>query len=163
MVRSPVAEMFAVASLAASVGVCSRYALAPDLQVSVLYANKSSHVGTGQPGTAIITWLTPGTATQVQPLAVPCPPNGNCQFTWYRPGFRTDTVYPHESTCVHFTAPSDKVAAEFTETWGGTSGVSVAGNPNITWHTESAWGFDGTNVLPVGDSLDLGRGVMPGC
>jgi len=41
--------------------------------------------------------------------------------------------------------------------------VSVAGNPNITWHTESAWGFDGTSVLPVGDSLDLGRGVMPGC
>jgi hypothetical protein len=163
-VRPLVGRMFAVASLAATVAVCSRYALAPDLQLSVLYANKSSHIGTGAPGTAIITWLTPETVTQSQRLVTPCPSNENCQFTWYRPGFRTDTVRPYESTCVHFSLPSEKVAAEFTETWSdGVSGFSVAGNPDITWHTQSAWGFDGNTVMPAGSAAEFGQGTIQGC
>jgi hypothetical protein len=163
-VRSPIGRIFVVASLVATVAVCARSALATDLQLSVLYSNESSHIGTGQPSTAVIAWLTPETVTESQRLETPCPSNANCQFTWYRPGFRTDTVYPNERTCVHFTVPSDRVAAEFTETWsGGISGFSVAGNPDITWHTESTWGVDGNSVLPAGTAAEFGQGTIQGC
>jgi hypothetical protein len=118
--RSPIGRMVAVASLAATVAVCARSAAAPDLQLSVLYSNKSSHVGTGQPGTAIITWLTPETATQPELLPTPCPSSGNCQFT----------VYPSEHACVHFTVPSGRFAAEFTETLARRGrGILCSGQP----------------------------------
>jgi hypothetical protein len=147
--------------LTVSLIACSSSPVAPDpsgLKMSVLYSNKSSNVCgyaspdtncTPEPGTAVITWLSPGTVSQVNP--------GNTRdgvLNLYGPGFRTDKVLPGESTCAHFTAPSDSVVEEMTETFIGATGVQGPGTP-ITWHSDSTWVFNGETLAPVG--------VIAGC
>jgi len=128
------------------------------LNVSVLYSNRST-----SPGTAVITWLTPATATTVEMYAIPCEKAAvSCAFAWYGPGFRTDTVYPNAETCVHFVAPAGTVATEMRMTWPGvTEGV-----PAGPWSSDTAWGFDGRVLQPAG-TMDTTGGkpgtVIRGC
>ncbi len=144
-----------VAALAAMVS-CSNVAGDPH-RLSVLYSNRSS-----PSGTAVITWLTPATATTVEMVYPPCPSQVDCSYAWYGPGFRADTVYPNQQTCVHFVAPSAQVAVEARITWQGSREDVPAGHPTATWSSASAWGFDGTAILPAGSSYDGGK-VMQGC
>jgi len=133
------------------------------LAVSVLYSNRSA-----SPGTAVITWLTPATATKVQMYVFPCEKSAvSCGYAWYSPGFRTDTVYPNAESCVHFVAPAQAIAVEMWIMWAGglTEGVP-AGHPTVAWASDSAWGFDGQVVQPAGttDSTDGNPGtVIRGC
>lgn len=160
--------------------------------MSVLYSNQSSDVHTswservggvlythetnGEPGTAVITWLSPGTANTVDSrLIIP-----GCGGHWwpcafYRPGFRTDTVQPYQQTCVHFVAPSGQVAFEFSLSVATGGGVlappRTVPSGGIAWSSDSSWGFDGKAIKPAGtvdSSFDnVGkvwvRRVMQGC
>lgn len=131
-------------SLVAALSACPR-----GHRISVLYANRTN-------GTAVITWLSPGTA---RPHWIPTPGH---PIAMYEPGFRTDTVHPGEHKCKSFFAPSDSVAPEFTVTGPHGMELSGPGRP-IKWRTESSWGFDGVSFSPAGDSLPFGRRVMRGC
>jgi hypothetical protein len=168
--------------------------------MSVLYSNQSSdlhtgwservggvlytHESHGEPGTAVITWLSPGTVHPGQ-WGLPVPGcllltvqhHGRDACPFYGPGFRTDTVQPYQRTCVHFVAPSAQVAVEFRitrapELGGGGSIKFVRTLPNgaVAWSSDSSWGFDGNRLEPVGtvdSSSDNGkvwvRRVMQGC
>jgi len=158
--RHPVLShlIFAV-TLATSVVACSKDSLAPK-QISVFYANQSTHINTGAPGTMIVTWLTPGTARVQHTNATP-----GGAFTWYDPGFRTDTVLPNQMTCEHFLAPDDRIAVEFKTSYpGGVTGygwASRSGEP-ITWHSESSWGSTGDGAGPAGSSDVFGE-IVQGC
>jgi hypothetical protein len=128
-------------------------------QVSVLYSNLSTHINTGAPGTAIVTWLSPGTVGEQQHQGAPGG-GGN----WYGPGFRTDTVLPNQVTCEQFEAPDDRIAVEYRISYpGGVTGIGWASGSSetITWHLESSWGFAGDRVGPAG-SDGFGE-VLQGC
>lgn len=129
-----------------------------DPQISVFYANVRSHEGNEAPGTAIVTWLSPGTVGEVDSTGWP---SGGL-VVGYLPGFHSDTVHPGEQSCVRFDAPSDSIAVEMTETFAdGTTKIGTAGYPNIVWSTATAWGFNGDQILPAGDGGYYG--VSPGC
>jgi hypothetical protein len=105
------------------------------LTVSVFYSNRST-----SPGTAVVTWLTPATATNVQMYVIPCEKNAvSCAFALYGPGFRTDTVYPNAESCVRFVAPARAIAVETRITWaGGLTEELPAGHPTAAWSSDSA-------------------------
>ena len=149
----------AVATLAATLVACSKDALAPK-QISVFYSNQSTHINTGAPGTMIVTWLTPGTARQKQTNATP-----GGVFSWYSPGFRTDTVLPNQVRCEQFVAPDDQLAVEYRISYpGGVIGIgwaSRSGDP-ITWHSESSWGSTGDGVGLAGSAGPFGE-IIQGC
>jgi hypothetical protein len=150
----PVAPM-----LAATLVACSKDSLAPK-QISILYSNQSTHIGAGAPGTMVVTWLTPGTARQQQMMATP-----GGVFTWYSPGFRTDSVLPNQVTCTHFEAPDDQIAVEYRISYpGGVTGIGWASRSGeaITWHSESSWGSTGDGVGTVGSAGPFGDTVQ-GC
>lgn len=132
------------------------------LSVSVLYSNRST-----SPGTAIVTWLTPGTATTVEMKIFPCEKMAlDCFYAWYGPGFRTDTVSPNTETCVHFVAPGGAIAVEARITWTGVTEDFPAGHPTAAWSSDSAWGFDGLVLQPAGtmDTIFTKPGtVIRGC
>jgi len=131
--------------------------------VSVLYSNHYPNTPPG-PATAVITWLSPGTATGVESFMHPCPKSATCSFQWYKPGFRTDTVRPNEERCVHFMAPSEDVAVEVRWTWpDGAGGMKLAGDPTPTWSTDSAWGFDGQDIEPAGTTANNPVRIVQGC
>ena len=156
--RAGANHLMCAATLAATLVACSKDSLAPR-QVSVLYSNLSNHINTGAPGTAVITWLTPGTVGQHHTDVTP-----GGAFTWYGPGFRTDIVLPNEVTCEHFEAPDDRIAVEYTISYpGGVTGTGWATSSGgaITWHSESSWGFAGDRVGPAGS--DGFGGVVQGC
>ena len=137
------------ALLAAPLLTCSRFAAAPTVSFTVLYANDATTIN-GAPGTATITWLTPGTATGGQSAVVPCASDGGCNFVWFPSGFRTDVVQPFEHKCVHFEAPDSRIAPEVKWSYpDGSGGAHFAGNPDVTWHTETDWSFDGYNIGPA--------------
>ena len=149
----------AVATLAVTLVACTKDALAPR-QVSVLYTNQSTHINAHEPGTAIITWLTPGTARQQQTNATP-----GGAFTWYGPGFRTETLLPDQVTCAHFEAPDDRIAVQYRISYpGGVTGIGWASRSGvpITWHLESSWGFTGDGVGPAGSAGPFGE-IVQGC
>jgi hypothetical protein len=157
--RAPTRLSLHAATLAATLIACSMDALAPE-QISVFYSNQSTHINTGAPGTMVVTWLTPGTARQQQTNATP-----NGAFTWYTPGFRTDTVLPNQVTCVRFEAPDDKIAVEYRITYpGGVTGIGWASRSGvpITWHLESSWGFTGDGVGVAGSAGPFGE-IVQGC
>jgi hypothetical protein len=148
-----------VVAFAASLVACSKDSLAPT-QISVFYSNLSTHINTGAPGTMIVTWLTPGTARLEHTDATP-----GGAFSWYGPGFRTDTVLPGQVTCEHFEAPDDQIAVELTSSLPGgvtwTHWASRSGE-GVTWHSESSWGSTGDAAGPAGSSDSFG-GVVQGC
>ena len=155
--------LIGAALLAATVGACSKDPVAP-LHISVLYANRSTHVNTGAPGIAVLTWLSPETVGARQHQGAPG--GGN---DWYGPGFRTDTVGPNEVKCVSFEAPSGQVAVQYRVTLPGAILIGYPGTSStisspgqITWHSESSWGFTGDFVAPAG-SLDSFGNVVEGC
>jgi hypothetical protein len=125
--------------------------------MSVLYSNQSSdHLTNGEPRTAVITWLSPGTVHpgwEIPGQGCP-PPGGRGCSAFYRPGFRRDIVQPYQRACVHFVAPSGQVAVEFAADLAGGGGMSAppAWRPNggIAWSSDSSWGFDGSEVKPAG-------------
>jgi hypothetical protein len=141
--------------LTATLAACSSSPVGP-LQISVLYLNVRSHVGNEQPGTAVITWVSPRTAT-VDSSAGPYGIS-----PWYE-GFRTDTVYPGEDACVRFTAPTAEVAVQLADSFpDGAQEVSRPGYPTVAvWSAATAWAFTGDQILPAGDSTFWG--VIPGC
>ena len=130
--------------------------------LSVLYTNDVPMV-TDTPGTAIVTWLSPATVYSVQISSLPgCP---TCRLYWYEPGFRKDTVQPHEHMCVHFVSPDTLVAPEIKDTAGSSSAITFAGRDSaINWSRATSWGFDGHFVLPAG-SVDsaYGNQLVQGC
>ena len=147
------------ATLATTLVGCSKDSLAPK-QIFVFYANQSTHINTGAPGTMIVTWLTPGTASVRHTNTTP-----GGAFTWYDPGFRTDTVLPNQVTCEHFVAPDDRIAVEYRISYpGGVTGIGWASRSGeaIAWHSESAWGFTGDHAGPAGSADGFG-GVVLGC
>jgi hypothetical protein len=150
--------LLSAATLAAILVACSKDPLAPT-RVSVFYANRSTHFQTGEPGTAIITWLSPGTVSEQRTETTP-----SGAFTWYGPGFRTDTVLPNQVTCQYFEAPGDQIAVQIRMSLPGGTGVGYASRAGgaITWHSETSWGFTGDRVGPAGGSDGYG-GVVQGC
>ena len=149
----------AAATLAVWLGACSKDPLAPK-QISVFYSNQSTHIDGGAPGTMVVTWLTPGTARQQQLIATP-----GGVFTWYSPGFRTDTVLPNQVTCMHFEAPDDRLAVEYRIAYpGGVTGIGWASRSGdaITWHSESSWGSTGDGVGTAGSAGPFGE-IVQGC
>jgi hypothetical protein len=151
-------HLICAATLAATLVACSKDSVAPK-SVSVFYTNLSNHVDTREPGTAIITWLSPGTVGQHHTEATP-----GGAFTWYAPGFRTDTVGPNEVMCEHFEAPDDRITVEYKIAYpSGAMGTGYAGpaGSTVTWHLESSWGFTGDQVGPAG-SDGFGE-VVQGC
>ena len=146
------------ATLAATLAACSKDSLAP-LQLSVFYTNLSTHFNNREPGTAIITWLSPETAVLQHTEVVP---SGGV-FGWWGPGFRTDTVLPNQVRCEHFEAPSDRLAVQYRLSFPGGQGVGYGGRPDsMFWHSESSWGFTGDAVGPAGSASGFG-GVIEGC
>lgn len=146
------------ATLAATLVACSKTPLAPQ-QVTAFYTNQSSHFNTKAPGTAIITWLSPGTIRDQHTQTTP-----GGAFTWYGPGFRTDTVRPNQVVCEHFEAPDNQIAVEYTIVYPGGVGIGYAsrsGEP-ITWRADVSWGFTGDAVGPAGSS-DGFSGIVQGC
>lgn len=139
-------------------GVISSAFGVPGRNVSVLYSNESGNSG---PGTAVIVWLTPATATELD--TVPYPNGGLGSYLWFLPGFRTDTVYPYQRGCVRFVAPADSIGTEDFVSWTQSGQWMEMGRfPTSTWYSDSTWGFDGTFLLPAGTSYNSGA-IMPGC
>jgi hypothetical protein len=158
------------ASLFTLLLACSKYSLAPR-EVTVFYSNRSSHFGTGdpptfEPGTAIVTWLSPRSSRLEHTDALPCALNSGCIYGWYGPGFRVDTIRPGQEFCEHFEAQGDQIAVEFQTSYpGGLKGIHYPGSSDgggITWHSESSWGFSGDAMGPAGSSDGFG-GVVAGC